>query len=113
MTPRQETNLERAVGRIEGQMEALTAAMTTFSATVTTKLDAADEWRREVKSRLESVEDHGKHMSLVAEAFNALQASIRDSKMQARGFVIGISVAAGSAGAAITSFIKWFFGIGI
>jgi len=42
-------------------------------------------------------------MTHVAEAFNALQQSIRDGRMQARGVVIGVGLAAGAGGATMTA----------
>lgn len=105
MTPRQETTIERAVGRIEAQLEAMAANLQRVDG----KLDAADTWRNEVKSRLEKMEDHGAHMDKVAGAFDALQQSIHDGKMQARGMVIGIGVAGGAAGATAATGLKWLW----
>lgn len=102
MTPRQESNLERTVGRIEGQLENVMDRMENIIA----KLDHADEWRHEVKIRLEAVECHNSKMGHVAEAFNALQQSIRDGKMQARGMVIGVGLAAGAGGATMTAIVQ-------
>jgi chromosome segregation ATPase len=105
MTPRQETNLERSVGRIEANLEALAAAI----AKLTAKADNADEWRHEVKDRLEKIEARD-----VSGAFTALQQSIRDGKMQLKGAMIGVALAGGAAGATVATFIKalwaWIMG---
>ena len=103
VTPRQEGNIERSVGRIEAQL----ASISSYLEKVDGKLDAADEWRREVKTRLEAMESHSKQMDKVSGAFNALQQSIHDGKMQAKGMVIGVGVAAGAGGATVATFIKW------
>lgn len=110
MTPRQENSIERAVGRIEAQLE----AVSTYLQRVDGKLDAADEWRREVKTRLEAVEAHGRHMNDVAGAFDALQQSIRDGKMQAKGIIMGVGIAGGAAGATVATFAKnlWAWAVG-
>lgn len=105
MTPRQENSIERSVGRIEAQLEALTSALTKVDG----KLDAADDWRTEVKTRLEKMEAHGEHMNRVAGAFDALEQSIRDGKMQAKGVLIGIGVAGGAAGATAATGLKWLW----
>ena len=105
MTPREEGNIERSVGRIEARLE----LMAEYLKRVDGKLDAADAWRSEVKSRLEKMEDHGVHMDKVAGAFDALQQSIHDGKMQARGMVIGIGVAGGAAGATAATGLKWIW----
>lgn len=105
MTPRQENSIERSVGRIEAQLEIVVKNLEQ----VDIKLDAADRWRHEVKSRMEAMEAHGRHMTAVADAFDALQQSIRDGKMQAKGVLIGIGVAGGAAGATVASGIKWIW----
>jgi hypothetical protein len=105
MTPRQENSIERSVGRIEAQLEAMAANLQR----VDTKLDLADAWRSEVKARLEAMEDHGARMDKFAGAFDALQQSFRDGKMQAKGVMIGIGVAGGAAGATAATGIKWLW----
>jgi septal ring factor EnvC (AmiA/AmiB activator) len=102
MTPRQETSLERSVGRIEAQLESVTAAL----GRVDQKLDAADDWRHEVRERLEKMEARSAHMDHVSSAFAALQQSIRDGKMQGKGVLIGIGIAGGAGGAAVATFFK-------
>jgi chromosome segregation ATPase len=97
MNPKQETNLERAVGRIEAQNDALAAAI----AKLTEKAEHADEWRHEVKDRLEKIEARD-----VSGAFVALQQSIRDGRMQLKGAFIGVALAGGAAGATVATFIK-------
>jgi predicted RNase H-like nuclease (RuvC/YqgF family) len=105
MTPRQENSIERAVGRIEAQLEGLAHTLSRL----TEKAEEADEWRHEVRERLERAESRGAQMTEVASAFSALQQSIRDGKMQAKGIVIGIGVAAGAGGATLATGLKAFF----
>jgi hypothetical protein len=103
MTPRQETSLERAFGRMEGQMVGMAE-----------KIDhlvemnaAATEWRASVSARLDAMDVHRNQMTAVATAFDALQQSIRDGKMQAKGVMIGIGLAAGAGGATVATGLKW------
>lgn len=110
MTPRTESNLERTVGRIEGQLESVITSL----ADVKQTLETAHEWRHEVKTRLEQVESHGRQMSEVADSFTKLQQSIRDSRNQAKGVVVGIGLAAGAGGAALTTALQklWMLFVG-
>lgn len=111
MTPRTETNIERTVGRIEGQVEHLVTEV----AMVRKALESAEEYRHEVKARLERVESHGRQMSEVADNFSALQQGIRDGKMQMRGVIVGIGLAAGAGGAALTTALQklWILFVGV
>lgn len=110
MNPRTETNIERTVGRIEGQLEHLVAEI----AMVRKELEAASDYRHEVKARLERVEAHGQQMTQVADNFSTLQQGIRDGKMQMRGVVVGIGLAAGAGGAALTTALQklWILFVG-
>ena len=105
MTRVEATNIERLLGRIETLLEMQGAAIDRL----TEKADQADEWRHEVRERLEKNEAHGANMARVAEAFDALQLSIRDGKNQARGVVIGVGLAAGAGGATVATGIKWLW----
>jgi methyl-accepting chemotaxis protein len=102
MTPKQETSLERAFGRMEGQLESVITSL----AEVQKNLQEANEHRHEVRTRLENVERQHASLSEVAESFGALQQSIRDGKMQVRGIVMGVGLAAGTAGAALPTIVQ-------
>lgn len=104
MTPRQENSIERAVGRIEGQMDHLVAAV----GRIEERHDTQNEALADVVTRLEKMEAHGVAMNHVADAFAALQQAVRDGKMQAKGIMIGIGLAAGAGGATIATGIKAF-----
>jgi capsule polysaccharide export protein KpsE/RkpR len=121
MTPRQETNLELLVGQLQGQLSVMTSSITELKADMKEDLSLvkehmknADDWRHQIKDRIERMEAHGKHMSSVAEAFDKLQQSIRDRTMQAKGVIVGVGLAAGAAGATLATFFKsvwaWFTG---
>ena len=97
MTGAEERSLERAVGRIEARLDAVAEDVKRAN----DKLDAADEWRHEVRQRLEKMEEND-----VSNAFRALEQSIRDGKNQARGVVIGVGLAAGAGGATFATFFK-------
>ena len=105
MTPRQETDLQRSVGRIEGTLEHVVATLQR----VEERSSARDVIMESVLARLEATETHGHAMSGVADAFHALQQSIRDGKMQAKGVLIGIGVAGGAAGATAATGLKWLW----
>jgi hypothetical protein len=101
------TNIERLLGRIETLLEMQGAAIERLNE----KADMADEWRHEVRERLEKNEAHGANMARVAEAFDELQKSIREGGIKAKSFlsgaVWGVALAAGAAGATVATFIKW------
>lgn len=103
MTPKQETSLERAFGRMEGQLESVITSL----AEVKQNLEDANEYRHEVRTRLENVERQHKNLSEVAASFTALQQSIRDGRNQAKGIVIGVGLAAGAGGATIATFARY------
>lgn len=100
MTREEHASIDRLVGQLQAQHESAIAWMNRVDA----KLDAADEWRGEVKKRLERMEE-----SDVSVAFTALQQSIRDGKMQVKGALVGMSLAAGAAGATVATGIKWLW----
>ena len=102
MTPKQETSLERAFGRMEGQLESMIITL----AKVKQNLEEANEYRHEVRTRLESVERQNAAMAEVAESFGALQQSIRDGKLQLRGVIMGVGLAAGTAGATLPTIVQ-------
>lgn len=102
MTPKMEASLERAFGRMEGQLESVIASL----AEVQKNLQETNEHRHEVGTRLENVERQHASLSEVAESFGALQQSIRDGKMQVRGIVMGVGLAAGTAGAALPTIVQ-------
>jgi hypothetical protein len=110
MTPRQENSIERSVGRIEARQETMAENIKALTDAVMGMKDASDEWRHEVKARLEAIEARD-----VSSAFIALQQSIRDGKMQIKGAFIGVALAGGAAGATVATFIKaiaaWIAGI--
>ena len=102
MTPRQETSLERAFGRMEGQIEAIAETLSEMKQS----LEEGREVRQDMLARLERVERQNKNLSEVASSFNDLQQSIRDGKMQVRGIVMGVGLAAGTAGATLPTIVQ-------
>lgn len=109
MTPRQNDSLERSMGRIEGQLKGMAETL----AEVRERLENAEEWRATVRHRLDAMEAHGKQMTAVAEAFAALQRSIREgtimAKAYSRGVILGVGLAAGAGGATIATGLKWLY----
>lgn len=107
MTPRQESSIERSIGRMEGQLEGIVATLKR----VDERSSQRDEVLSDLLDRIEAMETHSKQMSAVADAFAALQQAIRDGQMQAKGVLIGVSLAAGAGGATVATGFKWLYGL--
>ncbi len=117
MTGAEERSLERAVGRIEARLDAQSTSIAELKADmksefegVKDQLNAADDWRHQVKQRLEAMEAHGAHMTEVADAFDALQKSIHEGTLKAKSFMSGaawgVALAGGAVGATFATFFK-------
>lgn len=106
MTPRGEEQIERAVGRIEGQMAAVLSTLDALHR----KLESAEEWRQHVAKQLEVMEGSQKLFSTTVNDVQTIKHTMRDAKMQLRGMMIGISLLAGGAGASLVTSLKWLFG---
>jgi hypothetical protein len=97
-----DAEVNRAIGRIEGQLEGILATLKR----VDDRSAARDGAFEGLADRLGALEEHQKHMIVVTKEFNALQQAIRDGKMQGKGVLIGIGIAAGTGGAAVATFFK-------
>jgi hypothetical protein len=103
MTRGEEHSIERAVGRIEANQEAMAenfkamteAFMAIKAATEPMRSDIA-----ELKRRADMAAE-------ISDRFNALDQSIHDRAMQAKGVLIGVGIAGGAAGATVATGIKW------
>lgn len=102
MTPRQETNMERSLGRLEAQVEAAIATL----ARVDKRSEARDEAFQEMRDDIALLKKHAQDMVVVTNEFNALQRAIRDGKMTGRGIIIGVGLAGGAVGATVATFLK-------
>lgn len=105
MTPRQENSIERSVGRIEAQLEALADAVKSLAEAVAVVKDSAEPMRAdiaELKRRADLAAE-------ITSKFSALDQSIRDGKNQAKGIVIGVGIAGGAAGATAATGLKWLW----
>lgn len=94
MTPRQENSIERSVGRIEAQLEALAEAVKPLS---------------EMRADIVELKRRADLAAEVTEKFTSLDQSIRDGKNQAKGVVIGVGIAGGAAGATAATGLKWLW----
>lgn len=103
MTPRQETSIERSVGRIEAQNEALAESFKALSEAVLAIRDAAEPMRADIAE----LKRRADIAAAVTDKFNALDQSIRDRTMQVKGIVMGVGIAGGAAGATVATGIKW------
>ena len=97
-----EANIDRALGRLEGKLEGITATLKR----VDDRSAARDGQFEEMADRMAALEAHAKSMVLVTNEFNALQQAIRDGKMTGRGVVLGVAMAAGAGGATVATFFK-------
>jgi hypothetical protein len=96
MTRGEEHNIERAVGRIEAQLEALADAVKPLS---------------EMRSDIVDLKRRADLWSVITEKFNALEDSIHDGKLAAKsgtkGFILGVTFAGGAVGATAATGVKW------
>jgi predicted RNase H-like nuclease (RuvC/YqgF family) len=107
MTPRQENSIERSVGRIEAQLEALADAVKALAEAVAVVKDSAEPMRADIAE----LKRRADLAAAVTEKFNALDQSIRDGKMQFRGAIIGVGIAGGAAGATAATGLKWLYAL--
>lgn len=105
MTPRQENSIERSVGRIEAQNEALAENFKALTEAVLSVKDASET----MKTDIAELKRRADLAAAVTEKFTALDQSIRDGKMQAKGIVIGVGIAGGAAGATAATGLKWLW----
>lgn len=102
MAAHTEGSVERSVGRIEGQLEGIVATLKRVDERSATR----DGTLESVLERLDTMEAHADAMRKVADDFGALQQMLRDSRMQAKGVLLGIGLAAGAGGATLATFFK-------
>lgn len=97
-----DTNLNRALGRLEGQLEGIVATLKR----VDDRSAARDKTLEGVLERLDTMEAHAEAMAAVAAEFSLIKQIIRDRKMQGKGILIGIGIAGGVSGATVAAFFK-------
>lgn len=106
MVGRQETNTERALGRMEGKMEGVVEALNRLEK-MSEQRDAAgaqrDKMLAEVTERLAKMEDHAQKMATVVSTVDALDKFVNNFKLQSKAFILGFGVASGAAGAALVA----------
>lgn len=109
MATRQTNSIEQSVGRIEGQLEGVAATLDRFDSLLE-KLDARglvrDEEFKTMSDDISALKRHAEEMTKVKSDFTALQQFIRDGKMTGKGVVIGLTLAAGTGGAAVGLFFR-------
>lgn len=105
-----DSDVNRALGRLEGQLEGIVATLKRVDERSAARDGAWDE----MADRLAALESQAKTMVVVTQEFNALQQAIRDGKNQGKGILVGIGIAGSAGGAAAATFFKglwaWFFG---
>lgn len=111
MTLRQETNVERVLGRLEAQIEAMGETLDRLD----TRSGARDSKIEDMSGRLWSVEKKVEMAVAMREEFSALQRALRDGRMQGKGVLMGIALSAGAGGAAAATVFKtlwaWLTGL--
>ena len=109
MPTREDPELGRAVGRIEGRLDNLISAVDRIE----TKHDKHDTLIYDIIDRLDKAETVGENMTRVVGAFDALQKAIHDGSIKAKAFasgtIVGVSIAAGAAGATAATVLKWLY----
>lgn len=109
MPTREDPELGRAVGRIEGRLDNLITAVDRIE----TKHDRHDNLIYDIIDRLDKAEIVGESMTRVVGAFDALQRSIHEGSLKAKAFasgtIVGVSLAAGAAGATVATGLKWLY----
>lgn len=111
MTARQETNVERVLGRLEAQVEAVAETLERLD----TRSEARDSKIEDMSGRLWSVEKKVEMAVAMRDDVTALKQLLRDGKMQGKGMLMGIALSAGAGGAAAATAFKtiwsWLFGV--
>jgi hypothetical protein len=106
---RQTNSIEQSVGRIEGQLEGVAETLDRFDSLLE-KLDARwvvrDEEFKIMSDDISELKRHAEDMIKVKNEFTALQQFLRDGKMTGKGVVIGLTIAAGTGGAAVGVFFR-------
>ena len=103
MTRGEENKIELTVGRIEGRQEAMLESFKALTEAVMSIKDAAEPMRADIAE----LKRRADLAAAISDRFNALDQSIHDRAMQAKGVLIGVDIAGGAAGATITTVIKW------
>lgn len=94
-----EDTIERALGRLEGQLGG-----------VVTALGEVKSALHDLAPRVTKVEEHAEKMTEVAGHVTGLQQLVRDGKMQGKGILLGFGLATGAVGATVATFIKHLLG---
>lgn len=103
-----DTDWARAVGRLEGELKGIVATLSRVDERSAARDEAFEEMRDQLRGVLTAISVLQKQASdqiLVTNEFNALQKSIREGYIQAKGiskgFTLGIAAAAAGTGAAV------------
>lgn len=99
MVSGREDTIERALGRLEGQLGG-----------VVTTLGEVKSALHDLAPRVTKVEEHAEKMTGVASNVDGLQQLVRDGKMQGKGILLGFGLATGAVGATVATFVKQLFG---
>ena len=107
MTPRQEGNIERSVGRIEAQNEAMAEKITKL----VDQFAAFHEAAQEMKADIVELKRRADLWAAVTVKFDALDRAIQDGKLQgvafSKGAMAGFGLACGTAGAFGVKGLQW------
>lgn len=113
-----DASVNRAIGQIEGKLEGIVATLARVDERSAARDEAFEEIRHELRtvaSDIATLKKQAADQIIVTQQFNALQQSIRDGVIQAKGiskgFTLGIAFAAAGTGAAVAGLGKevWKF----
>ena len=103
-----DAGVNRIIGQIEGKLEGIVATLARVDERSAARDEAFEEIRlelRTVASDIATLKKQAADQIIVTQQFNALQQSIRDGVIQAKGvgkgFTLGIAFAAAGTGAAV------------
>lgn len=108
-----DASVNRAIGQIEGKLEGIVATLARVDERSAIRDEAFEEIRQELRTvaaDIATLKRQAADQIVVTQQFNALQQSIRDGVLQAKGiskgFTLGVAFAAAGTGAAVTGLGK-------
>jgi hypothetical protein len=105
MAAQGDSSVERSIGRIEGQLDGIVATLKR----VDERSAARDGTLESVLARLDAMETHTDTIRKVSTDFGALQQTLREGKIWAKGVLIGVGLVAGAGGATVATFFKGLY----
>lgn len=102
MTPPADSDTQRAIGRIEGQLTGIIATLVRQDS----RAQSRDELLQEIDSRTAAVEEKVKVIPKLANDVSNIQQMARDGKMTGKGVMLGFGLATAAGGATLATVAK-------